>query len=147
MDVSLANGGVFQGQILNAQGAPMSGVNVAVRNAQADVATTVTDRDGKFILRDVSAGVHHVMIGPSVQVVRFWAPEAAPPSAKPGLLVVADEQTVRGKDGKDGGKGAFEGARCWWQDLSPAGKVLIVGGVAAAIAIPIALAADDDGSP
>jgi hypothetical protein len=139
VDIALGQGGVFHGQLLNAQAVPLSGVDVAVRNAQGDLARAVTDQQGKFVLRDVPAGVHQVILGSSLQVVRFWAPNAAPPSAKPALLVVAAEDVVRGK-------GDLGGAGEWWQNLSPACKLLLLGGVAAAIAIPIALAADDDGS-
>lgn len=123
-DVALTSGGVFSGQVVDAQGQPQAGSNVVVSQQQQVVATTTTDQNGQFSIRGLQGGVYQVASGQGMKLYRLWAPDTAPPGARQSALVVTGDQVVRGQGG----------LRYWLTNP----WVLAVG-VAAAIAVPIAL--------
>jgi hypothetical protein len=132
-DVALQAGGVLQGQVLDSQGQPVANATVRavglgtraeqVRMAQADAA-------GRFQIAGLSGGVYRVETAQGVMICRLWAPNTSPPAAESSVLLVHGGETVRGNLGSIG-----------WL-----GWTLIGLGVAAAIAIPLALNDDDDAS-
>ena len=122
-DVALSTGGVLRGQINDVQGAPQARVQVAVFKDRNPVAAVLTDRGGQFEVRGLSAGIYRIQTAAHVGIYRVWAPGTAPPSARAGLLLVSDQQVVRG--------GAAAGLMA---------NPLILGLlVAAAVGIPLAL--------
>lgn len=129
-DVALQTGGELHGQVVDAQNNPCGQVPLrAVRTSdQAIVASAQTDAQGRFALGGLTGGVYRVETPAGAAVYRVWAPNTAPPSAIASALVVQGDPTMRGNLG---GLGWF-------------GWTLIGLGVAAAIALPLAL--DDDGS-
>jgi len=130
-DVALQSSGVLQGQILDTQGTPQGGVEVAaVQHGQA-LAVTRTDADGRFTMASLRGGVYELQTSTSSEVVRLWAPQTAPPAAQDGLLLVAGNDVVRTQ-----GHGLGFLANPW----------VLAGIVAAAIAIPLAVSDSDDGS-
>ncbi|MDH3717434.1 MAG: carboxypeptidase-like regulatory domain-containing protein [Planctomycetota bacterium] len=133
-DVSLAGGGVLQGQIVTAQGAPATGVSVVVQHSGADVAQTVTDQKGVFKIAGLRGGVHQVLAAGQQSSVRLWSANSAPPVAQPAMLLVANsDDVVRGNHsglGPGGGWGTV-------------GAIVLVGALAYGI---YEIADDDSGS-
>jgi hypothetical protein len=129
-DVALQPGGVLSGQVLDSDGNPCAGLAVRIVRAgggQELAAGTQTTADGRFTFSELSGGVYRVETPVGVEMCRLWAPDTAPPSAVPAVLLVAGQDAVRGNLGQIG-----------WL-----GWTLIGLGVAAAIAIPLALDDDD----
>jgi len=131
-DVALQAGGTMRGQVVDAQGNPCGQVPLRVIRTtdQAAVVTAQTDAQGRFAVSGLTGGVYRVETPVGAAVYRLWAPNAAPPSAIASALVVQGDPAVRGNLG---GLGWF-------------GWTLIGLGVAAAIALPLALDDDDDAS-
>ena len=136
-DVSLHAGGVLRGQVVDKQGQPCTGVPIAVIKVGVTTEQPVgsqTDSQGRFQLQGLSAGVYQVATTEGGTLCRLWAPNAAPPSAVPAALVVQGQGPVRGSFGSLG-------------NIGPLGWALIGLGIAAAIAIPLALQKNNnDGS-
>lgn len=128
-DLALGPGGVLKGQVVDAQGAPCANAPVRLVKSGLGAKTTIpcrTDADGRFQFAGLSGGVYSVETTAGVMVYRVWAPNTAPPSAIAEALVV-EGQAVRGN----------------LSNVPPLGWALIGLGVAAAIAIPLALDDDD----
>jgi len=129
-DIELQPGGVMQGQVVNAQGAPCANapVRLVKQGVGAEAITACkTDADGRFEAPGLTGGVYRVETTAGTMVCRAWAPNTAPPSAIPAALVVEGDQAVRGN----------------LSGIQPLGWALIGIGIAAAIAIPLALDDDD----
>jgi hypothetical protein len=130
-DLALQAGGVLRGQVLDKQGKACAGVPVAVSKAGATndpPVTTRTDDQGRFQFQDLAGGIYHLGTTEGGTICRLWAPNTAPPAAAPAALLVQGEGPVRANLG----------------GIGPWGWALIGLGVAAAIAIPLALQKDDD---
>ncbi len=157
-DISLQKGGVLVGQVLNAQGIGIADVSVLVSTGGKEIARVTTDRAGKFAASGIKGGVHQVTAVGQQNVYRLWAPGTAPPSSQRGLMLVPSTEVVRGQcdcgtpvcgsacgNGGGGyGGGVFGGGggvRNWLANH----PLIAAGGIAAAIAVPLAL--DDDESP
>jgi hypothetical protein len=128
-DIALGPGGVMKGQVVDAQGTPC--VNAPVRLIKSGAGAEVvvpcqTDADGRFQVAGLSGGLYRVETTAGTMVYRAWAPNTAPPSAIAEALVVEGE-AVRGN----------------LSNITPLGWALIGLGIAAAIAIPLALDDDD----
>jgi hypothetical protein len=146
-DVALQTSGVLQGQVLDTQGTPQAGMQVALTQQGKPVAMTQTSQDGRFQMAELKAGVYEIQTPMGVNVCRLWAPQTAPPSAQDGVLVVAGDDVVRGGGacGKGaGGKGGILGGGGGGALGFLANPWVLGGLVAAAIAIPLAI--DDDAS-
>lgn len=135
-DVALQAAGVLQGQVLDAQGAPQAGKQVsAVQNGKT-TATAVTDASGRFVMSNLSGGVCEFQTDSNRDVYRLWAPQTAPPVAQQRVLLVSDSNVVLGQ-------------HCGGNALGWLANPWVLGGiVAAAIAIPLAVASsnNDDAS-
>jgi hypothetical protein len=132
VDVRLREGGVLLGQVVDGQGTAQAGAPVMLRSGGKDLVTANTDQLGLFAFRDLKQGVYQVASGKSVHNFRVWTAQTAPPVAQDGALVVVGDKLVRGQH--------------------PLGSILthpllIGGAVAAAIAVPIAIANSDDDEP
>lgn len=128
-DVALQAGGAMHGQVVDAQGNSCGQVTVRVVRTSdpTPLAIVQTDSQGRFAVNGLSGGVYRVETPAGASVYRLWAPNTAPPSATTSALVMQGDPTIRGNLG---GLGFF-------------GWTLIGLGVAAAIAIPLALDDDD----
>ncbi len=130
-DVTLWQGGTLIGQVQNAQGVGKAGVPVAIYRGKQQLAVAKTDANGYFTFTGLRGGLYQLASANGVTTYRLWAAKTAPPSAQPGAIVVADQDLVRGQ----------LGGRLGMILTHP----LVIGGaVAAAIAVPIAIAANDD---
>jgi hypothetical protein len=131
-DVALRSGGLLVGQVVDQQGVAKANTPVSIQFAGKEVARTTTDADGVFAAKGLRGGQYQIVTPQGMNDCRLWAAETAPPSARPAALVVSGNQVVRGMPG---------GGVVDWVKAHP---YLTAGTVAAAIAIPLALA-DDDG--
>jgi hypothetical protein len=99
IDVALAQGGVLVGYVVDAQGVALEGASVAVRQGDKDVARIVTDEQGRYTVQNLRGGLYEVTAGQAGQLFRLWAPNTAPPAARPQAVVVSQSQTVRAQGG------------------------------------------------
>jgi hypothetical protein len=141
-DVALGNGGLLVGQVLNGQGLAQAGATVSVRQGDYEVVRTTTDENGLFAAQGLRGGQYAIKSDDSYRVCRLWAPNTAPPGAEQHAVIVQSNEVVRGQWGYHGGFG--RGGHPWlhWMKAHP---YLTAGTIAAAIAVPIAFADDDDG--
>jgi Carboxypeptidase regulatory-like domain len=137
LDVALSSGGVFSGQVVDAEGRSQAGSSVMVCQQQQVVATATTDQQGQFSIRGLQGGVYQVVAGQGMKSFRLWAPDTAPPGAQQSALLVADGQSVRGQGTQSG----FGELRRWVTN-----PWVISIAVAAAIAVPIAVFTHDQAS-
>lgn len=137
-DVVLHQGNVLVGQVVDAQGASQPNTTVTVANHETEVATVQTDAEGKFSITGLPGGVYRVAAGQNHNIYRVWAPNTAPPIAQKSVMMVVGQDVVRGQYGYT--PGPFTSMAQWCAD-HPVMCAAIVG---AAIAIPIAVADDDD---
>jgi hypothetical protein len=147
-DVALDAEGTLHGQVVDVQGNPLGKTAVAVRHRDREVARTVSDESGRFRLSGLRGGLHEIVVGQSATVCRAWAPNTAPPSARPAALVVLGDQHVLGQCGPQGCAPqsccpqACNRLKCWL-----AHPLVICGIIAAAVAIPVAIHNCDDDDP
>jgi hypothetical protein len=145
-DVALEAGGLMVGQVVDAQGAPRAGAPVVIQQKGVEVARTVADGQGRFAFSGVRGGVYHLVTSNGQAMYRCWAEGTAPPVAQQGALLVAGD-VVRGQCGScgtdpcacGGGGGLFGGG--WLSN-----PWVLAAIVATAIAVPIAVSDNDDGS-
>jgi hypothetical protein len=138
-DVALQSGGVLVGQILSTEGQPRSATPVTVLYQGREIATTVTDRNGRFLVPGLRGGTYNVVAGDTPFPLRLWAPGTAPPAARPVVMAIVGDHVVRGQ------------CRPCCPPYPAVGGLLrnpwvIATLVGAAVAIPIAVADDDDDS-
>lgn len=94
VDVAM-KAGTVRGQVLNAEGIALDGTIVSIRQGKKEVARTITDKNGKFTVKNLRSGVYQVVAGKNQSVYRFWAEDIAPPSAKNSVAMVSTNKAVR----------------------------------------------------
>ncbi len=99
IDVALTNGGTMTGAVVKADGSAVEGAVVTMRQGTQQVAQVVTDSNGRYAVTNLRAGVYQVAAGQDQSIYRVWAPETAPPSARPAAVLVTGQQVVRGQFG------------------------------------------------
>ncbi len=135
-DVTLHEGGVLLGQVVDAQGANVALTQVTLYAGGKEIARTQSDNTGKFSISGLKGGVYQVASANNRGVYRLWSPQTAPPAAGRGVMLVSGSDIARGQGGSP-----FGGVVNWIAKH----PIMTAGAVAAAIAIPIAL--DDDDPP
>lgn len=136
-DIALADGGLFTGKVVNAQGAPLAKAAVSLQQAGHEVASTVTNEEGVFAVQGLRGGLYQVVSERGVVAYRLWEANTAPPAANQSALIVTGDSVVNGQYGPpQHGSGIMS-----WVREHP---LLVAAGVATAIAVPLALADDDD---
>ena len=131
-DVELGADGTLIGQVVDAQGNPIAGEAVSLMQGGRVVVNAKTSEAGYYTIQGLRGGLYHVSTKDSGQVCRLWTHKTAPPAAITQLLLVDGKQIQRGQ--------------------RPIGDIitnpLLVGLViAAAVAIPLAVANADDDDP
>ena len=139
-DVVLQEGNVLVGQVVDAQGVSKPNTVVTVANHQAEIARVQTDESGKFSVSGLQGGVYRVATGSQHGIYRVWAPNTAPPIAQKNVMMVVGQDVVRGQYGYT--PGPFTSMAQWCADH----PIFCAAAIGAAIAIPIAVADDDDPS-
>lgn len=142
-DVALADGGVFTGKVVNGQGAPIAGAAVSLQQAGVEVSTAVTNEEGVFQVQGLRGGLYQVVSEQGVVGYRLWAPNTAPPAANQSALIVTGDAILAGQQYCPPNQcpPSRGGAVMAWVREHP---LLVAAGVATAIAVPLALADDDD---
>lgn len=136
-DVALRPGGLVVGKVVDQQGVPQAAALVSIQRDQQEVVRTTTDQNGVFAAQGLRGGQYQVVTEQGQGIYRFWAPNTAPPAAQQAAIVVTGPDIVRGQYG---GFGYGYG----WLDWMRAHPYLTAGIVATAIAVPVALAVDND---
>ena len=124
VDVLLLSGNVLAGEVVDAVGTPQVEAEVIVSQGRDEIARATTNQSGKFQIEVPRGGVYLVTAGRCVKVVRTWTPTAAPPAAR-DHVTLSPLAVIRGQNPSGGA-----------DSLS---RLLFLGSIAAAIAIPIAL--------
>ena len=134
-DIALREGGLLVGQVVDARGKALPKIDVAILQGEDEVVRSKTDKNGVFAAKGLRGGEYRVVTGGGQVAYRLWAPKTAPPAASHTALVVTGEPVVNGNLGHGGLVG--------WVSEHP---LLVAAGIATAIAVPIAVADDDDPS-
>lgn len=130
-DVMLHKGGVILGQIVDSQGHGRSAYDVQLLQQGLPMRRTRTDESGQFLLDNLPAGVYQLSTASGNALVRAWAPQTAPPVAQPSVLIVDHTTTVRTQGGPP---------------FQMGNAVIGAAIIGAAVAIPLAVANNDDDS-
>lgn len=131
MDVSLEENGLLFGMVVDPQGRPASGAAITVRQANREVVGLMADAEGRFAVTGLRGGTYEIATARTAGLYRLWVARTAPPSARPGVLIVDGGPQVRGQQTMR----EFL-TRPW----------VLTGVVAAAIAIPVAVASQHESS-
>jgi len=138
IDVTLHEGGLLVGQVVDPQGRPVAEAAVSLQDTQRELAACQTNQDGYFALQGLRGGVCQVVVAEGRGFYRLWVPGTAPPNCQAGALVVAGQDAVRGQ---------IPLVSDAYFALGPmlSSPWVIGAAVGTAIAVPVALAAEDDG--
>lgn len=143
-DVAMSAGGVFTGKVVTAQGVPMEKTEVSLQQAGVEIAKATTNEEGVFAVQGLRGGLYQVVAGGGMVSYRLWAAKTAPPIANRSALIVTGEEVLNGQHcgsvipAATHGRG---GGVMGWARQNP---LLVAAGIATAIAVPLALADDDD---
>lgn len=97
VDVTLQEGGVLLGTLVDPQHRPIGGAKVTLRRDGAEVGSTETAQNGQFQFAQLTGGLYQVETPHGSGLFRLWAPNTAPPHARPGILMIASPDVVRGQ--------------------------------------------------
>lgn len=131
-DVALHSGGLLLGQVVNVDGTAQAGMTVKVCQADKEIGATVTDRNGHFRFAGLEGGTYQIGSPQGNAMYRLWAPNTAPPAAKPAAMIVDGHGLVRGQTQP-------RHALHWLTN-----PYVLTGLIGTAIAIPIVLNNTDD---
>ncbi len=98
-DVTLAPGGVFAGRIVDQSMTSLEGAEVVLKQNNAEIRRTMTDKNGLFTFQDLKGGVYQVSSGNTEGVFRLWTEKTAPPSARGQAVLVMGANGARGQVG------------------------------------------------
>jgi len=146
-DVALREGSVLVGQVVNQQGQAMANANVSIRYADHEVVRTTTDANGVFAAKGLRGGQYDILTEDGIRTCRLWAPDTAPPAARPAALLVSGDNVVRGQGMMGYGHGMMghgHGMVNGWVTWMKTHPYLTAGTMAAAIAVPLAFIDDDE---
>jgi hypothetical protein len=101
-DVALTSDNILQGQLLDRQGSPKTATKVQLTSGAKVLSECMTDQQGAFRIPVERGGVYTLSDGEASALVRVWTHDAAPPSAKPAVLMVSDPELTRGSLGRGG---------------------------------------------
>lgn len=140
-NVELSEEGHLNGQVLTESGAPgIATVQVhASKDGKISAQAIKTAENGQFAVKGLKTGTCVFTIGDDTFACRVWNHGMAPPKSLQTVAIVPASGVVLGQ-------GSYQkpGFRERLASMSGTQKALLVGIVAAAIIIPIALDDDDD---
>ncbi len=93
-DVELSSSGVLSGQLVDPQGRGLGQVEVAIQSSDRDVASVVTDAEGRFQVAALTGGLYQVSAENAQGMYRCWNSGSAPPAAAEGVLLVDPSRAV-----------------------------------------------------
>lgn len=98
-DIALSATGELHGIVVRPDGQPISAEIVRVSHNGKQIAAARSGVDGRYVIKGLRPGTHHVKALNKEQVCRLWQAETAPPAAKKGLITTQASTVVRGQDG------------------------------------------------
>ncbi len=98
-DVQLREGGILTSRVVDLQGNPVVGEQVAVEYNGKQIASSVSDQDGLVAISGLRPGMHFIVTPMGGTACRFWNADAAPPSAISTPAIVSDAEVIRGQFG------------------------------------------------
>ena len=145
----LLHSGSLSGVVVDRDSRPLPGISVQLLHGKTLIATATSDDNGNFAVHGLRNGGHVVATGEEKELVRFWNSSAAPPSASARLIMVVDEQVIRGQGFaeecvEECGETAATQKSCLCRALSNPTALLLLGGGAAGI-VAIVAQNDNDG--
>jgi len=132
-DLELDASGRLHGLVVNVEGVPVGHAVVSVRQMNAEVASTKSDALGRFSIGQLRGGTYQLTVGNQGRLVRAWAANTAPPAAKGFVLIIVGGDVIRGQ--------------MPLEEFFASDAVVVVGLVAAMIAIPIVVNNSHDSAP
>jgi hypothetical protein len=144
-DITLRPGGLLVGQVTDEQGVMQAGKAVSIRCGEREVVNTTTDASGVFAAQGLRGGQYTLVTDQGERACRLWAANTAPPAARPTAVLVTSSAVARGQWSPPGWGPYEEGRSYPWLEWIKAHPYLTAGTVAAAIAIPLVFADNDDG--
>lgn len=107
IDVALEKDGVVSGRILDTkQENGVANTPVVVRQGKEEIASTTTDSEGRFQIKNLKGGLYVVSANKGHGLFRMWAPKSAPPVAHDKVLLMSDAIVVRAQN--DGGEVLYD---------------------------------------
>jgi hypothetical protein len=97
LDVALSRTGALSGRVVDHTGAPVEGAEIVVKQGDAEVARSTSDRQGNFTISNLKNGVYTVSSGATVGTYRVWSETTAPPSANAQALLITGKNGARGQ--------------------------------------------------
>ena len=140
VDVRLAKGRVLLGQLVHVPD-EQSVQRVEIRQNGRPVRLAQTDSHGRFQVANLRGGVYEIATNRSVQTVRAWTNDVAPPDAHDIAVLESPRLVMRGQQVPRPPVSYSLGS---WMSSHP---VLTYTALTAAIVIPIVAIADDDDVP
>ncbi|GEM_PF-595374 len=134
VDVTLQEGGVLFGQVVNPQGTPMANTAVRISDGRQELGVAKTNKDGYFAFKGLKGGLYQMNAANGSGMYRLWVARTAPPSAQKGALLVSGQDLARGQ--------MMPRLRTWMQN-----PWVVGGAIATAVAVPVAIVASDDDGP
>lgn len=98
-DVRLREGGILTTRVVDLQGNPVVGEQVAIEYNGKQIASSVSDEDGLVAISGLRPGLHGIVTPMGGTVCRFWPADTAPPAAISVPAVVSDAEVIRGQFG------------------------------------------------
>jgi hypothetical protein len=102
VDIALTSNNLLKGQLVDRQGVAKANTKVQLSAGSEVVAEGISDQEGAFRIAVERGGVYTLSDGETSALVRVWTLQAAPPSAKPAVLMVSDPELTRGALGGGG---------------------------------------------
>ena len=96
-DVELRSDGTLHGQIYTSEGRVVENAPIELRYQGTIVARANTGANGDFAITGVRGGAHDLSVGAATASVRLWKNGTAPAGSVESLVVVGDENLVRGQ--------------------------------------------------
>ena len=124
-DVGLDGSGRLRGMVVDPSGTPIAHAVIVLQSGDREVGRAETDGLGRLAIGPLRGGTYLLKVGGQGRLVRLWAANTAPPAAKNVVLVVLGGNLVRGQ--------------MPLEDFFASDTFVVVGLVAAMIAIPIAV--------
>jgi hypothetical protein len=134
VDVTLRDGGLLLGKVINPDGAAQTQVPIAIRFDGRELVTTTTDQQGYFAVKGLQGGVHQVVTTNGQGVYQLWIAGTAPPGAKEGALVITSTPVVRGQVPDNAEPPRNPGLKTFLTNPLVIGAIVVT-----AVAVPIAV--------
>lgn len=139
----LLHSGSLSGVVLNQESRPVPGIQVRLMHGKNVIATATSDDNGNFAVHGLRNGGHIVGAGEEKELVRFWNSDVAPPAASARLIMVVDEEIIRGQGFADEcveecGEESATKKSCLCGALGNPTALLLLGGGAAGIVAIVA---------